>query len=218
MRTSKKYIVWILVLVAVGLVGGLWIDAKGFWLNIFSDLVQIFIGLLIGLWILDRYNDDRQRKKWETVRHFTYVAIATHLFYILDQMVIDFADIIPNILSLQFRTHEHQPNQQTLDSIVALYNSLVQYQEKQETDLSSRVVEYYVNIKDDLNYIGDHLTPRVLEFSQNQKLIDDLIMFDDARSHLFDAVLAEQKISIGGIFPTLIVFVAKVHVLCEALG
>jgi hypothetical protein len=86
-----------------------------------------------------------------------------------------------------------------------------------QEDVSYNVVAYYKKVQWDLDRTGYILTPRVLQFSSNQKIIDVLIEFDDARHQLQNSVIVQEEISIGHIYPSLILLIMRAQKLYAAL-
>jgi len=62
---------------------------------------------------------------------------------------------------------------------------------------SKLTVEFFDDIRWDLDRVSDILIPRILQFSDDQKVIDAAIGLDYARDQFENAVIVERRISIG---------------------
>lgn len=72
---------------------------------------------------------------------------------------------------------------------------------------SDVAIQFYNVVRWDLDQIQDVLTPRVIESSTDQKLLDTLIEFDEARRELHHAIIAHQQVVTGGVFSNVLMLV-----------
>ena len=67
-------------------------------------------------------------------------------------------------------------------------------------DLSDAAITYYENNKWDLDQLCDSLLSRVIEYSDEQDLIDALIGLDGVRRALHTSIIAHKQVLTGGVF------------------
>ena len=74
-------------------------------------------------------------------------------------------------------------------------------------------------VKWDLDQIRDVLTPRVVQSSNDQQIIDALVEFDDARRKLHNAIIVHKRIVTHSVFPDTIALLEQVQslygILCD---
>ena len=86
---GKKLIAIGSALVVLSAIAGLWIDPKGFAVNILAGVVGVFIGFALGIGILNRYIEAKWEQQWAKVRDLTYMSISNHLYDIAQQAAIN---------------------------------------------------------------------------------------------------------------------------------
>ena len=91
------------------------------------------------------------------------------------------------------------PDPQTIEGLATLASMLRAVPDPSSNEVSDEVVAFYEENKWDLDQLCDSLLPRVIEYSDEQDLIEAMTEFDGARRALHNAVLAHKKITIGGI-------------------
>lgn len=210
----------LLVVLSIGL-GVLVSEKPGeFLVNLLPGLAEISGGLLITLLIVDSLVRHYEKRRWDKIRDATYKAITAHLRYIVCDMLFHFPVRDHSPLSLISAGPDH-PYTDTINGMAELASLLRQLPdevtaEKSTSDLS---VELYEQLQWDLDQIQYVLTPRVIQSSDDQRVIDSLIEFDTTRRSLHNAVIAHKQILIGGVLPDMIALLEQAQtlysVLCE---
>lgn len=204
--------------VAVFILFGFVIDKEGFPGNFLAGLAGNLIAILVGLLLIDRYLEYRRKQKWAKVRNLTLGAIAAHLCDIASNLYIYFP--IRNDGSMAtILKGRNWPNHTTpagfenlLEELRSLPNSVSK--EKSTSDIA---VEFYKEVTWDLDQIQSVLTPRVIQSSGDQTLIDALVEFDDARRNLDNSIIAHKLVITHGVFQNVILLVQSAGHLYQAL-
>ncbi len=219
---SKPFGRWLIpvsiMLVVMVTAIGLYIDTIGFFGNLLAETAGIFAGIVIALRIVDRYVDHQKEQQWARVRNLTYEAIAAHLCDLVTEMFIYFPvkDHRPMTPIIEGRDH---PNPATITGMANLASQLRQLPsavsaEKSTSDLA---VEFYEAIKWDLDQIRDVLTPRVVQSSKDQKIINSLIEFDSARRRLHNAIIVHKRVVTHSVFPDVVELLKQAQSVYSAL-
>jgi hypothetical protein len=205
-------------LVVIATAIGLWMDSKGFAVNMLAGIVGIFVGFVIGLFILDKYIEAKRKEQWARVRQITYASIANHLCDILQEAGISFGFQPDHLMNPISEGRDHL-NPAAITAIGRLASELRELPGALSTDntFSDMSVEFYKEVKWDLDQISEVLIPRVIDGAANQHVIDALIEFDMARLELRNAVHVHKRIAIGGIFPDVIQLLEQARVVYSAL-
>jgi hypothetical protein len=219
--TFRKWLIplSIVIVVLVSAVG-LAVNTMGFLENLLSETVGIFVSIIVALLIVDKYTEHQKEQQWARVRNLTYQALAAHLCDLTTETFIYFpvGDHRPMTPIIEGRDH---PNPATVPAIGDLISQLRKLPsavsaERSTSDLS---VEFYDVIKWDLDQIRDVLTPRVVQSSSDQQIIDALIEFDDARRKLHNAIIVHKQIVTHGVFPDAIALLEQARnlygILCD---
>lgn len=188
------------------LILGFCVDSKGFLINILSGTVELLAGIIVGVFIVDKYTAYFQKIQWSKVRLLTYGSLSAHLCDIAVEMLMVFP-IKDNRPMGPISDGRQKPNVNTLTALNDLANqlrSLSDGQDKYNISTSNLAIHLYEAIKWDLDQIQDILIPRIVQSSGDLELIDNLVRFDNVRQSLHNAVLAHKKNSFGGAFPKVI--------------
>lgn len=206
------------VVVVIASAVGLFIDAKGFLGNLLSETAGIFASIIIALLIVDRYAEHQKEQQWAKVRNLTYAAIVNHLCDLAVEMVVYFPikDHQPMTPIIEGRD---RPNPATINAMANLASLLRQLpsavsNEKSASDLA---VEFYEAVKWDLEQIQDVLTPRIVQSSADQQIINALVEFDNARRKLHNAIIAHKQIVTHSVFPAVIELLEQTQALYGAI-
>jgi len=199
---------------AICLVTGFQIDAKSMSVNVLAGLACIAFGIPIAIWIVDRYLKHIARRRWSRVDTLTYRAIATHLCDSAVEILIGI-DVLNDLRPMApIQEGRDRPDAQTIEGLIALAKLLRAVPNPANNDLSDAAIECYKASKWDLDQVCDSLLPRVIEYSDDQDLIDALIELDAVRRTLHNSMIAHQQVVTGGVFyhlPELVDASAKVY-------
>ncbi len=206
-----------LALVLVASAIGLWMDAKGFAVNLLAGVVGIFVGFVIGLLILDKYIEAKRKEQWAKVRGLTYTSIANHACDIFQEAGISFGfqpDSLMNLIG-EGRDHLAPRSMDAMESFISELSRLPNAQTY--SGFSEQTVEFYEEVRWDLDQICEVLYPRVLDSASSEHVVEALAEFAKSRQNLRNAVYVEKRIAIGGIFPTVLQLLEKARVVYNAL-
>jgi hypothetical protein len=198
--------------VIVTCVSGFLIDARGFLGNILAGIAGIFASIIIALLFVENYSKYLRQGQWARVRNLTYQAIAAHL-----------CDLTTDIfMYFPVRDHRHMttiidgrnhPNPATFDAMASLISQLrsLSSSETPEKSTSDISVEFYEEVKWDFDQIRDVLTPRVVQSSDDQQLIDALMRLDQTRRNLHNAIIMHKRAVTHSVFPHIIAVIEQVR-------
>jgi hypothetical protein len=204
-----------IILITISLIVGFWLDWKGFTINLLAATVGVFVSFIIGIKILSRYTEAQRKFQWEKVRVLTYTSISNHLYDIMGQAGIDYeTSFSPK--SMEGRDHPDSVVAEAMLEFCAKLQNLPGANSYDNT-LSDIAVKLYHGIHYDLDHLCDVLLPRVIQESSDQKLIDALVEFDRARWNLRNGVVVHTQITIGGIFPDIIILLKQAHLVYSTL-
>lgn len=208
----------VVVVVTASAIGFL-VDTRGFLGNLLSETAGIFASIIIALLIVDRYTEHQKEQQWAKVRDLTYAAIVGHLCDLAIEMLLHFP-VKDHRLMTPISEGRDRPNPETKTAMTNLALLLRQLpnpvsNEKSTSDLA---VEFYEKVKWDLDQIQYVLTPRVVQSSADQQVINALVEFDNARRKLHNAIIVHKEISIpSGVLPAVIELLEKTQDLYGAI-
>ena len=187
-----------LVLVAC-LVSGLFLDPKSMGVNLPAGIGCMALGVPVAIWIVDRYLRHIARTRWLRVDNSTYRAIAAHICDSIAQVFVglELNDCRPMAPIL---TGRDQPDSHTIEGLTALTSILREVPDPGSNDLSDKAMVYYEENKWDLDQLCESLLARVVEYSDEQDLIDALIELDLVRRAFHTSIVAHKQAVTGGVF------------------
>lgn len=186
-------------LAVIVLVGGGFLTGNGFLGNMLSELAGDAISILVGLFLVDRIGDYRRELQWHKVRVLTLGAIATHLCNMAAHLHRNFPGLEAPYETIQ--SGQHNPDRAALAGFIGLVNNLQKMKNAKESqDAENGATRFFEAARWDLNQIQSVLTPRVLQFSGDQELVDLLIEFDDAYRQLHNAISFRLPEDDGAVF------------------
>jgi hypothetical protein len=204
---GKKLTIISVILVSISLIAGLWLDWKGFVVNLFAGIVGVFVSFIIGIMIFSRYMESQRKQQWEKVRFLTYTSISNHLYDIMGEAGIHYGTHFSPMTD-GGRDHPDSLVAEAMGKLCSKLQSLPGANSSDNT-FSDIAVNFYQDIRWDLDQLCDVLLPRVIQGISDQKVINALVGFDRARQNLRNAVVVHQQISIGGIFNDVIVLLKQ---------
>jgi hypothetical protein len=218
----KQFVRWLtpasVVVVVIASAVGLLIDVKGFLGNILSEIAGIFASIIIALLIVDRYIEYQKEQQWARVRNLTYAAIVGHLCDLATETLIYFP-VKDHRLMTPIIEGRDRPNPATITAMAKLASLLRQLSSaiSNEKSTSDLAVEFYRAVKWDLDQIQNVLTPRVMQSSTDQQIINALVEFDNARRKLHNAIIVHRKIVTHSAFPAVIELLEQTQALYSAI-
>jgi len=209
-------------LVVLSALVGLWLDPKGFAVNVLAGVVGVFISFVVGVIILNRYFQAQKEQQWAKVRDLTYIAISNHLYDIAQEAAIRCGLEFPQgqNASMPALTHgRDHPNPAVAKAMLDLCSKMEALPGAKSTEISFSdiAVEFYRDIQWNLDQISNVLLPRVVQSTNELEVVDSLIEFDRARLKLHNAAYVHKLLAIGGIFPDMINLVRSAQALYRTL-
>jgi hypothetical protein len=202
------------VIVLVCLAVGLRLDAKSVIVNLTAGLVCTVVSIPIAIWIIDRYLKYTARRQWSRVDTLTYRATATHLCDSAVEILIGM-DVLDDLRPMEnIQAGRDKPDPKAIEGVSALSNLLRAVPNPANNDIYDKAIECYKACKWDLDQLCDSLLPRIIEYSDEQDLIDSLILLDGFRRTLHHSMIGNELAGTGGVFyhlPELVAAVAQVY-------
>lgn len=183
--------VMLLVMAVTAWVGG-GVDRDGFVVNVLAGLFSIALGLLAGYLLVDRFADYVAERQWRRTRLYTLQAIAAHLCDIGLYTHIYFG-VSSGFSVLGGRNSPNPETPSDFAKLVAQLEALPSSMGK-EKSASDVAAVFYDGATWDLDQVQMVLTPRVVQSSRNQVLIDTLVEFDAARRSLHNGIIAHKLV------------------------
>lgn len=219
----RKKLLWV-SLALIGLVAfvGFWLNWRDFVVNLCAGVVCIFIGFILGKIILDRYAEEQRALQWQKVRGLTFMSLANHLYDIAQEAAIFCGIHFPQgENSSALEQGRDYPNFAVAKAMLALCSkmqSLPGADDPGDNKLSDVAVEFYQDVRWNLDEVSNVLLPRVVQSTHEQQVVDSITEFDRARLKLHNAAFVHKRIVIGGIFPDMVNLIKGAHNLYSVLA
>jgi hypothetical protein len=181
--------------------------------NLLAGIGCVALGVPVAVWIVDRHLKNIARARWLRVDNLTYRAIAAHVCDAMAQVFVglELNDCRPMSPILEGRD---RPDPRTLEGLAALASMLRNVPNPGNNDLSDQATVYYEGNKWDLDQLCESLLARVVEYSDEQDLIDALTELDLVRRAFHTSIIAHRQVVTGGVFvhvPELVEASARVY-------
>jgi hypothetical protein len=184
---------------AACVIAGFSLDPKSMGVNLLAGVGCMALGVPVAIWVVDRYVKHVTRARWSRVDNLTYRAIAAHLCDAMTAVFVGLKlkDCRPVTPILEGRD---EPDFRAIEGLAALASILRAVPDPGSNDLSDKAVVYYEENRWDLDQLCDSLLTRVVEYSDEQDLIDALIELDLVRRALHTSIIAHKQVVTGGVF------------------
>lgn len=186
------------------LIAGFGIDTKAMSVNLFAGVACTAVGVLVAIWVIDQYVRYVSRLRWSRVENLTHSAIAAHICDAMVEVVIGTSFLHDQRPMDPILEGRDKPKVKAVEGMTDLASMLSTKAGSWCNDASDNVVNVYEEIKSDLDQLCESLLPRVIEYSDEQDLIDKLVELDRARRALRNATVVHKKIRTGGIVSNLL--------------
>jgi hypothetical protein len=204
-------IVLVALTLVTGIIGFILTDPEAFLGNTLAEATGLFVGILVTLLIVDKYLERQREKQWLRVREVTYEAIVTHLRDLLSNVVFYLSEDVDLLIPLA-RDGEQS------SKVIAVIEVLKSQLEFFGGDKPTFSEAFYDAVKWDLDHIRDVLTPRVIQSSNDQHVIDALVEFDQASSEVHNVVVKQKKVSREDVYPSIVKFLERVQALYSVVS
>ena len=199
-NAGQRLVLGCALVAMVCLAAGLLLDPKSMGVNLLAGIVCTALGIPVAIWIIDRYLKRIARRRWSRVDTLTYRAIAAHLCDSAVEILIGI-DVLNDLRPMEpIQEGRNEPDAQTIEGLGALSGLLRAVPNPGNNDLSDAAIECYKASKWDLDQLCDSLLPRVIEYSDEQDLIESLIELDAVRRALHNSMIGHQQAVTGGVF------------------
>jgi len=184
---------------------GLLLDYKGFLVNVLAGVVTLVAGIVVTLTLVERYLDARRTEQWAKVRSYTQHAIAVHVCEIVGSLFqhydLPYEDVVPF-----FHGHRDPFSHRIQPAFDALLSALRADPPAatENNSPSDQAISYQEAVGWDLSEVANVLTPRLLEAQAEQRLVDGLVDFDEARRQLRHSIIAHQQAVTQNVFPSVV--------------
>lgn len=177
---------------------GLLVDCIGFVGNLIAETIGILIGIVVTLYIVDRYVKWRKKLQWEKVSSTTYLGLAMSLGRIFAEALFSFEGEYGEE-EIFLLNHVLIPGKQTIGSMENITTRMRNVEESvfsgDEEGIEERTAKFYkdldkfhTKIQPIINRISITVIPRLLQYSENNKLIEELVDFEQITYFGFDTI------------------------------
>ena len=200
----------LLLVVTISVLLGFIMDIRGFSGNILAEVAGSGIAILIGLLVIDKFVEYRREQQWAKARRLTYEALSSHICDIASDVYMYFP--IKDHRSMgTILEGRNTPSQSTHFGFEDLLQQLKKLPasisgEKSTSDVA---VEFYEAVIWDLDQIQNVLTPRIIQSSNDQELIDALVEFDNGRRQLHNSIIGHKLAATHNVFPNLLILIER---------
>lgn len=187
--TEKSFILILLVIIVILDLSGLLIYNNSFIPNFLAEISGIFTGIVISLVLINRFNKSQKRKRWEKIESSTYDSLIIFLEEFLLQVPFNifYSDLSPMISD--WKNIKTESIEKLRDWIKDLEFNKHKIQNKilnpQGESISKFICDWYNATEDSLYMIRTVLFPRILEFSEDEILLNSLNDFDMEMMELY---------------------------------
>lgn len=194
---ARLFILGLILVVIICVCLGYLLDINAFLLNLFSGFAGGSISLLVGLFLIDSFASYRREKEWLKVRTLTLDVIVSHLNIIIDLIYTCFyTQEFPKRLFIDRHFGEfNKLDPETLLLVQSLPQAFLSSFDRKTGRFKNKnkpsfivMIDFFSLISWRLELITSTLTPRVIQFSNNQVLLKALSEFDNAYSKLSSSV------------------------------
>lgn len=199
-RAGQILIAICAVVLVASLVVGFSVDAKSMGVNLLAGVACIALGIVVAIWVTDRYLRHVARLRWSRVESATYRAMAAHLCDAMVGVLVrtpvlrDFRPMTP------IQEGRDRPDSKTIEGLTELAAMLRAVPHPGNNDLSDAAISYYEENKWDLDQLCESLLSRLIEYSDAQDLVDALTELDGVRRALRTSIIAHRQAVTGGVF------------------
>lgn len=153
---------------------GLHFGWNNFGPNVIAGWGQFFLELIIGLFIIDKFIKRQNSKQWDKVRHIHYRILNEHLIKLLVKisLKLNYTEIAK---SLMYKKKVNKDISSIIDSLVKELNFLDSQEDTKHRDI---FIQYYSEVKDEIREVRTEYIPRIMQHSDDRKLIDKLSELD----------------------------------------
>jgi hypothetical protein len=181
--------------------------------------VCIFLGAAVTLLIVEGYLAYQRELQWNRVEEYTVRAIAVHLCEITGSLFLRFPTIMFDSAEPVFSSHNRPPNRYAFVAMDCILAELQQVPSAISAQKSSSdvAIEYYDAVKWDLDQIQGVLTPRLLQGPTDQRLLESLVAFDNARRELHHSIIGHQQAVTHAVFARLVPMIVSARYLYASI-
>ena len=199
-KTGRYVLGVCLCVLAACLLGGFLLDARSMGVNLLAGVACTALGIPIAIWVVDRYLKHVARIRWARVDTLTYRAIAAHLCDSLAQLWVDTPALSKAGPIFSILEGRDKPEQKAVGGMLELARLLRAMPGQGNNDLSDDAIKFYRKNRWDLEQLCESLLARVIEYSDEQDLINALTELDNTRRALHTSVIAHEQAVTGGVF------------------
>jgi len=129
------------------------------------------------------YQKTKREEQWEKVRLLTYKTLTAHLMNIVNEVFVVFSPLVSETPKNHINAHRQhlRPSSVTKKIIKTLIAELEKIPKITQIENSNLMWKLSEEIYWNLEKVSDILIPRVLQFSENQKIIEALTYFEYSR-------------------------------------
>jgi hypothetical protein len=142
--------------------------------NFISGWGQFFFELIIGLFIVDKFINRQNSKRWMKIRHIHYRILNEHLIKLLIEICnrLGYTEIAKNLM------YKKKVNKDISPIVENLVKELNYLDSQDSPTCKANFLQYYEGVKEEIKEVRVVFIPRIIEHSDNQNLANLLSELD----------------------------------------
>lgn len=174
---NLEIIIYTIICLVIGIIltcFGFSFGVQNFAPNLIAGWSQFFLELIIGLYIIDKFMDRQNSKKWNKVRHIHHRILNEHLVKLLIKLCnkLNYTEIAKNLMYKKNKNKDISP---IVENLVKELNYL---DSQDDTKHKEPFIDYYDAVKGEIRDIRVIFIPQIIEHSDNQELTNLLSELD----------------------------------------
>lgn len=170
----RRYIRWLIPVLAISFVGGIALDVKGFTVNLLAGVIATIAGVWVAVVVIESILRQQRYEEWQAIRLRFYKALTQEIVSLAIQFnrVLTRTSYLSEILSMS--DDVAVANSQALDKLLTSLRNMDSVPSRPQLDL------LYKECSSHLHRIRDIILPLVVSAGQELQLIEALQEFERA--------------------------------------
>jgi len=182
-------------------------DPRALLPSLLLELASIAFTILVGFLLVDTYVEHLRREQWSRPRNYALGSIAAHLCDMASDLHVHLG--VGGHLTGPILAGRDTPSSEAVLAFAQLAQELAHLPDSvsAEKSTSDVAVEFYRDVKWDLDQIQTVLTPLVMQTAPDEAVIEALTQFDAAWRALHNAIILHERVVTHQVMPYLVALV-----------
>jgi hypothetical protein len=179
-------------------------DPRALLPSLFLELASIAFTILVGFLLVDNYVEQLRREQWAGPRNYALGAIAAHVCDVASDLHVHLG--VGGHLTEAILAGRNTPSSEAVLAFTGLAEEVANLANSVSAQKSTSdvAVEFYRDVKWDLDQIQTVLTPLLMHTSPDEAVIDALTRFDAARRALHNAIILHERVVTHQVMPYIV--------------